>query len=285
MILLTGVTGNVGGATAAALTKIGLNFRALARTPDKVQPDISLRNEIIPGDLADVSVMREILQGVDRMLLVTPNGTEQAVLEKSVVDLATQAGVKQVVKISSIEAGPEAVAPVARLHYEVEQYMDGGIPHAAFLRPTFYMQTLFTMAQPIKTAGVLPLPLGDTKISMVDVRDLGQAAANILADDEYRDGVFPVTGTVPTSLTDIAATMSTVLGREIKYVDLPEQAYRDQLNQVLDDDWRIDAICTLFEEIKAGALDHEFPCIDTITGKVAITLEEFITDHKHVFSS
>ena len=101
MILLTGVTGNVGGATASELNKRGVRFRAVVRTPDKVKPDISMQNEIIPGDLADVSVMKEALQGVDRILLVTPNSEQQALLEKSVVDLAASAGVQQIVKISS----------------------------------------------------------------------------------------------------------------------------------------------------------------------------------------
>ncbi len=284
MIFLTGVTGNVGGATAAALNKKGIRFRAIARTPDKVRPDISMQNEIIPGDLADVGVMQQALEGVDRMLLVTPNGDQQAILEKSVIDLAARAGVQQVVKISSIEAAADAKAPVAQLHYQVEQHISGAIAHGAFLRPTFYMQTLFTMAQPIKTAGVLPMPLGGTSISMVDVRDLGKAAAKMLADEGWYDGEYPVTGIAPISLTDIATTMSSVLGREINYVDMPDEAYRDTLNKVLDSEWRVNAICTLFQEIKAGAINHDFPNISELTGDEAITLDQFLQDHTHVFN-
>lgn len=284
MIFLTGVTGNVGGATAAELNKKGIRFRAVARTPDKVKPDISMQNEIIPGDLADVSVMQQALEGVDRMLLVTPNNEQQAVLEKSVVDLAARAGVQQIVKISSIEAGVDAVAPVARLHYEVEQYIRTSIPHGAFIRPTFYMQTLFTMAQPVKTAGVLPMPLGGTSISMVDVRDLGKAAAKMLGTEKHYDGEFPMTGVGPTALTDIAASMSSILGRDINYVDMPDEAYRETLSKVLGSEWHVNAICTLFQEIKAGALNHDFPNVSETTGIDAITLEQFLQDHTHVFN-
>lgn len=284
MILLTGVTGNVGGATASELNKRGVRFRAVVRTPDKVKPDISMQNEIIPGDLADVSVMKQALEGVDRMLLVTPNGEQQAVLEKSVVDLAASAGVQQIVKISSIEASPTVEAPVAKLHYEVEQHIKSVIPHGAFLRGTFYMQTLFTMAQPVKTANVLPLPVGDARICMMDVADVAKAAAKMLTDEEYCSGEFPISGVGPISLTEVAATMSSVLGREIKYVDMPDAAYRETLDKVLDDKWRVNAICTLFQEIKAGAIDHDFPNVSEITGEEAISLEQFLQDHKHIFN-
>jgi len=78
--------------------------------------------------------------------------------------------------------------------------------------------------------------------------------------------------------------MSTALDREIKYVDLPDAAYREQLNKVLASTWHVDAICTLFEEIKAGALNHEFPKVSEISGNVATTLEQFIVDHSSVFT-
>jgi len=284
MILLTGVTGNVGGATASELNKKGVRFRAIVRSPDKVKADISMQNEIIPGDLADVSVMKEALQGVDRMLLVTPNSEQQAMLEKSVVDLAANSGVQQIVKISSIEASPSVEAPVAKLHYQIEQHIKSAVPYGAFLRATFYYQTLFTMAQPVKTANVLPLPLGDTRICMMDVRDLAKAAAKMLSDEAYCSGEYPISGVGPMSLAEVAATMSSVLGREIKYADMPDEAYRETLDNVLDDKWRVNAICTLFLEIKAGALDQDFPNISALTGEEAISLEQFLQDHKHVFN-
>ena len=206
MILLTGITGNVGGATAARLTQHGVNFKALVRSPEKLNSEVAHHCEVVNGDLGDADSVAAALEGVERMLLVTPNNEKQAELERSVVDLAAKAGVSQIVKISSIEAGPDAVAPVAKLHYEGEQYMREHIAHPVFLRPTFYMQTLFTIAQPIKSVGMLPMPLGDTSISMIDVRDLGIAAANMLVDLEMQRGKFPVTGSKPMALTCLLYT-------------------------------------------------------------------------------
>jgi len=285
MILLTGITGNVGGATATSLTQQGMKFRALVRSPEKVKPEIANNNEIVNADLSDAAKTQAALDGVTQLLLVTPNNDQQSALERSVVDLAVAAGVKQIVKISSIEAGPEAVAPVAKLHFETEQHISANVERAVFLRPTFYMQTLFTMAQPVKTANVLPLPLGETAISMIDVRDIGRAAARVLMNPAEFAGAYPITGTSPTSLKDVANTMSKVLDREVKYVDLPDAAYREQLNKVLASQWHVDAICSLFGEIKAGALNHDFPNVADISGAQATTLEQFLADHRQVFTA
>jgi len=91
MILLTGITGNVGGATAANLTAEGVKFRAIVRSPEKVKPTIAAVNEVVEGDLGNQADVSAALEGIDRMLLVTPNNDQQATLEKSVVDLAVAA--------------------------------------------------------------------------------------------------------------------------------------------------------------------------------------------------
>ena len=57
MILLTGITGNIGGATARALLEKGVKFRALVRDAAKAQSWADQGVQIVTGDLADAEAV------------------------------------------------------------------------------------------------------------------------------------------------------------------------------------------------------------------------------------
>ena len=76
MVLLTGVTGRVGRATAGALLNADVAFRALVRDPNKLS-QIDPRMDVISGDLSDPQSVKRALAGVDRVLVVKgkPSGS------------------------------------------------------------------------------------------------------------------------------------------------------------------------------------------------------------------
>ena len=65
-ILITGVTGNQGGAVARALEGVGFNLRGLTRKPDSEQAAALARQgvDIVKGDLDDEATLRRALAGV-----------------------------------------------------------------------------------------------------------------------------------------------------------------------------------------------------------------------------
>ena len=62
MILLTGITGNNGGATARALLEKGVKFRALVRDPDKASDWADKGVELVKGDLPDATKKGTLLE-------------------------------------------------------------------------------------------------------------------------------------------------------------------------------------------------------------------------------
>src|ERR1700750_1407258 len=64
-ILITGVTGNQGGAVAQALHGAGVHLRGLTRKPDSQRADTLARQgiEIVKGDLDDEATLRRALAG------------------------------------------------------------------------------------------------------------------------------------------------------------------------------------------------------------------------------
>src|SRR4029077_1390956 len=64
-ILITGVTGQQGGAVARALQRTGFHLRGLTRTPDSQRAAALARQgiDIVKGDLDDEATLRRALAG------------------------------------------------------------------------------------------------------------------------------------------------------------------------------------------------------------------------------
>ena len=140
MILLTGATGKTGSATAKALNEKGITFRALIRNEEKRGDIESLGGEVVIGSIENKEAVDQSMVDVETALILLPNSENQLSLEKQLVDSAKQAGAKRVVKMSSIEATPDATSPIPKLHLESEEYIKQSGLSWTMIKPNFYMQ-------------------------------------------------------------------------------------------------------------------------------------------------
>ncbi len=108
MILITGATGKTGYEVAKSLAELSIPFKALIRNSTKASQMTELGGQPIIGSIEDDELLNQALEGVDKTLLLLPNSEQQLSLEKRFVDAAVKTGVKHVVKMSSMEALPEA---------------------------------------------------------------------------------------------------------------------------------------------------------------------------------
>jgi uncharacterized protein YbjT (DUF2867 family) len=96
-----------------------------------------------------------------------------------------------------------------------------GLP-VTILRPAYFIQNDMRQKDALLGGGVYGMPIGDRGISMVDIRDIGEAAASELLRRERSDAPLPhktyelVGPDVLTGQT-ISALWSDVLGRPIGY--------------------------------------------------------------------
>jgi uncharacterized protein YbjT (DUF2867 family) len=285
MILLTGVTGKTGGATAKALLGKGVPLRAIVRNAEKAAALKDAGVDLVVGDVTDRAVVDKALKGVERALMVMPNGETQLDSEKQFIDAAKAAGVKLLVKMSSIEAVADAKAPIPKVHYQAEQYLRASGLDWTFLKPNFFMQNILGSAGTIKEQGKFFLPMADGTTAMVDVRDIGAVAAVVLTGAGHAGQSYEITGPEILSFHDVAARLTTVLGRKIEYVHVPMPAYRQTLSKFLTNAWHLNAVCELFQEIADGHDLHLSDSVQKLTGKPPISLEQFIRDHQAVFTA
>lgn len=283
MILLTGVTGKTGGEVARQLAAAGVPFRALIRNPAKADVIQAMTAELVIGDVADDAVLDEALHGVERALLVMPNGEHQLLLEKRFTDHAVRAGVRHLVKLSSLESVPESANPIPRMHVASEQHIRGSGMAWTMIRPTFFMQVFLGSATAIREQRRITMPAGTGTIAPTDLRDVGAVIRRVLTEPGHENQSYDLTGPELLTLAQVAARFSAVLGREISYVDQPMAEFRARLSGVGLAPWRVAAVCKEFEAIAAGVIDHTTGTIARLLGRPAIGLEQFIRDHLALF--
>lgn len=286
MILITGATGRTGQRAATELAHRGFAVRALVRNVDKAHGLKAAGVEIAQGDASDATAVRAALRGVSKIAVIMPNGEQQLSIEKQLTDLAVEAGVEHIVKISSMESLPTAHNPTHRMHWESEEHIRASGKAWTMVRPSFYMQNFLSNAYTIKTEGKFYYPFGDKGAAVLtDSRDAGFFAAHCLATTGHENKSYDITSSDKLSFHEIAETFSRVLGRKIEYVPQDPAVYKAFLGKFLSSQWHLDAVCDIFAEIAAGYVVDTTETFQRVTGRAAVTLEQFITEHKTVFAA
>ena len=140
MILITGATGRIGGATLKYLSRGGVALRALVRSPDKVASVAAPGVETVTGDLAEPRSLDAALEGVDAALLVSPLDPQQVALQGNFIEAAKRAGRVHVVKVSGLGTALDSPVRSGRWHAQIEQHLeDSGLPFT-HLRPPFFIR-------------------------------------------------------------------------------------------------------------------------------------------------
>ncbi|MBM4232303.1 MAG: NAD-dependent epimerase/dehydratase family protein, partial [Gammaproteobacteria bacterium] len=256
MILLTGITGNIGGATARALLAQGVRFRALVRDLAKASVWAEKGVELVQGDLDDAASIRRALAGIDRALLVLPNGETQERLELSFIGTAKEAGLPWIIKLSSPEAIRGTKSPIPLAHIAAEDAIMASGMRWTFVRPSFYMQNFRGSVKAAKATGKLSMPMGKGTIAVTDNNDAGLFIAHVLTDvDKTRHygQCYDITSPDPVmTFHDIAKVIGEVIGQPVVYDDCDPKAFQEAIRPFHRNQWHSDAVATLFAEIASS---------------------------------
>ena len=219
-ILVTGSTGTIGSQVLAQLQGEEKDVRALTRSPEKAQVPAGVTP--VKGDLSDIDSVRAALAGVDTLFLLAPNVPDELTQAMLTLSAAREAGVKGIVYLSVLKGADYTDVPHFAGKYTVERMIEDLHLPATVLRPAYFIQNDIRQKDPLLKLGVYGMPIGSKGISMVDVRDIGAAAALELLRRARAAAPLPretyaLVG--PDSLTGeaVAAIWSEALGRPVRY--------------------------------------------------------------------
>ena len=226
-ILITGATGNQGGATLHNLVGKGFTLRAMTRKrdSDKAQALANRGVEVVEGNLDDPESLKKALNGVWGVYAVQNTWEAGVTLEeeqgKRLAELARAAGVEHFVYASVGSAHRETGIPHFDNKCRVEETIRTlGFPSFVIVRPVFFMENL--LSPWFLNGGTLVSTLDPkTVLQMIAVEDVGLfGALAFTRASELNGRALDIAGdavTMPTA----AATLSHELGRPIEYLQIP----------------------------------------------------------------
>jgi uncharacterized protein YbjT (DUF2867 family) len=105
-----------------------------------------------------------------------------------------------------------------------------GAGYRALTMPSF-MDNILRQVGAIKSHGMFFSPIsGDRKLPSVATRDIASVAAKLLLDPSWSgNGSVPVMGPEDLSFNDMAQVMSEVLGKSVRFQQIPGEAFKARL--------------------------------------------------------
>jgi len=237
MIVVTAPTSAIGRQVLANVLDRGEPVRVIARDPSRLPSETHERVEIVQGSHGNVDVVMQAFQGADSVFWLVPPAPRAESVEAAYLDFTRPAcvalkrhGVKRVVGVSALGRGT-ALAGKAGL-VTASLAMDDliastGVSYRALTMPSF-MDNILRQVEPIKSRDMFFAPIaGDRKLPTCATRDIATAAAKLLLDPSWSGrGSIAILGPEDLSFNDMAQIMSEVLGKPVRFRQIPFEAFK-----------------------------------------------------------
>ena len=282
MILITGASGTVGREVLRELAKSGANHRAMYRSAGEAAK-VPAGTTAVVADFANPESLKPVLRGVESVYLVCSPIPDLVQLESNMVDACVDAGVRHVVLNSALGAGDYPKSFPA-WHRKVEDKLRATRLSWTILRPnSFHQNTTAYYAPSIRAQGVFYSSLGESRMSYLDVRDVGAVAAITLTGGTHAGKIYELNGPEALTATKLAAEIGKAAGRDVKYVDIPMGAQRKALLDMGMPEWQVVALLDLqlyYVNGKGGEVDG---VLEGLLGRPPIRMGEFLAANAAAF--
>jgi len=276
-VLFLGAPGLIGNHVIPALSRAGIPVLAGSRR------GLVVGN--VPGvavDMRDPKTLARTMQGIGTVAFVIPDVIDMEALGLNVVAAAQSAGVRRLLWFSSFGASPKNEARFSRRHPVIDEAVrSSGIPYT-ILRPSFFMQDFTAFyGETIRTARAIFLPLGDARISHLDLRDLGEAAVAVLRDDRHLGRSYDLSGPEALHTSEVAEQIGSAIGRTIRYQSIPAAALEAQLRGAGADPYFAEGLAELYAWIRDSGLGSEVTlAVEQLLGRKPTPFRKFAIDHR-----
>lgn len=218
MILVTGASGATGVHVIRQMARRGAGVRALSHSEaGAARARAAGAREIATGDMRNADDVARALAGIDVVYHIYPAlQADEDSVGIGIVEQARQAGVRRFVFHSVIRPQIEAMPYHWKKMRVEEALFASGMTYVVF-QPSMYMQNIRGEWPAIVKDGIYARNYSPhRKMNVVDLDDVGEAAAIAVTEDRLDNGVFELGG--PDSLThaEMAEILTRVLGRPVR---------------------------------------------------------------------
>lgn len=275
-IVVIGATGNVGRPLVAELVDAGARVRAVTRQRETAG---------FPAGVEVVGSAAEAISGASAVFLNSRALGEQL---EHVVAQCSQAGVTKLVALSAINADDDFSRQPSRFrgdrNKEVEQLaVDSGLAWVS-LRPSVFATNFAGMwSAQIRSGDVVSGPYAEASTAPIVEADISGVAARALLTDDLVGQRIPLTGPQAFTNTELAEVIGTVLGRPLRYREIPNDSVRQRfLGLGFSADFADAYISMLAQTLDQPALvTHD---VEKILGRPALPFARWVSQHHNMFA-
>jgi uncharacterized protein YbjT (DUF2867 family) len=269
MIVITTPSGLIGHQVLDTLLDSGEALRVISRDPSSIPTGARERVEVVEGSHGDPAVVDSAFAGADAVFWLAPPDPRAESVEAAYVGFTRPAAeafkrhsVRRVVGISALGRGTTWAAHAGYVTGSLamdDLIASTGVSYRALTMPSF-MDNILRFAEPIKNNGVFFAPIaGDRKVPLCATRDIAADAASLLLDDSWSGvGHLAVLGPEDISYDDMAGTISEVLGKPVRFQQIPVQALKQRLLDAGTSDAMAQGVVDMWTA-KASGLDNTEP--------------------------
>lgn len=235
MIVVTTPTGNIGRHVVRHLLDAGEALRLIVRDPSKLAQDVRDQVEVVEGSHGDAAVVDRAFQGADAVFWLcppTPSPTPAAAtvdFTRPGAEAMRRHGVRHIVAATTLGRNTpwqgRAGNATGSIHM-VDLLRTTGAAVRGLALPGF-MDNALLQAGAIRQGRMLGPIDPDKRLPHTAARDTGAAATGLLIDRAWSGSEdVPVLGPEELSYADLAAIVSEVIGREVRYEHQTYDAYK-----------------------------------------------------------
>ncbi|AEE46183.1 NmrA family NAD(P)-binding protein [Cellulomonas fimi] len=281
-MVVVGAGGNVGGAAVRSLARAGIPVRAAGTRPARLRVPADV--ETVKLDLLDPTTFVEAVRGAAAVFLVRPPAISKVgPTLNAFLDVAWENGVEHVVFSSVTGADTNKVVP----HHRVETHLRASGRSWTILRPGFFAQNLAdAYRDDVVTRDRIVLPAGQGRAAFIDVRDVGDVAAHVLADPAaHRGAAYTLTGPQALRFTEVAAILSDELGRTITYEPTSALRYLRHVRRQGRPSAQALVQTVLHAGLRRGQAETVDPTLERLLGRSGRTLTEYVHEHRDLWAA
>ena len=230
MIVVTTPTGDIGARVLAHVLDAGRKVRVITRGPSRLPAGLCARVEVVEGSHADPEVIGLALAGAEQVFWLPPSSPSEPSAEAAYVEFSRafrealpSSGVTHVVGVSALGRGWPRPAGLVTASLAMDDMIGAtGVSYRA-LACASLMDNVLRQAGPIREDGVFHAPTpGDLRLPHVAKADVAAVAARlVLAPDWQGVEEVPLHGPEDLCFDEMAATMTDVLGRPVRFQEMP----------------------------------------------------------------
>jgi uncharacterized protein YbjT (DUF2867 family) len=204
-------------------------------------------HDVKVGEMDDPRASSQAVRGTSAVYHICPNvSPHELPFANALVAAAATHGIRRFVYHSVLHPQIEAM-PHHWAKLRVEEMLFGSGLDVTILQPTAYMQNSLAEWDRMVGDGIyrVPYPV-ETKLSLVDLDDVAEAAALVLTDDGHSGATYELVGTPPMSQIEIAETFGRALQRAVRAEAEPVEAWTHRARSAAMDDTQRETLAKMF---------------------------------------